>query len=303
MGDILFLDNIFTFIKRYSDWVASLFLLAAALIYTFRFVNFNVPPFEDAAMLMRYADHLAHGYGIVWNIGEHPVDGATDFLFMVLSAVFIKFGVPVGRTVRSIGFISQILMVLLVYWVNRKVWKSNILLAFLCGLYLCVGTGFSYVAAFFGTPFFALFASITFALFLILIQKEEFSFWFSLVFALSGLLTGLIRPEGVILAAGILISLIILKGWRKSLNTILVFAAVFFIFGGTYFLWHWNYFGYPLPNPFYAKGGGILYWDSFWESMGNLIRFGGPFMLAFILGLRSREKTRLVIALDRKSVV
>jgi hypothetical protein len=51
-----------------------------------------------------------------------------------------------------------------------------------------------------------------------------------------------------------------------------------------------------LPNPFYTKGGGLLYWDSFWESLGNLFRFGGPFMLAFLLGFRSREKTRQTIA-------
>jgi len=296
MVGIHYLDNIFAFLRRHVDWLASFCLIGMALIYVVRFVNFNVPPFEDAAMLMRYADHLAHGYGIVWNIGEHPVDGATDFLFMVTSAGLIKLGVPVGRSVRSLAFVSQILIVLLVYWVNRKVWKANILLSFISGLYLCVGTGFSYVAAFFGTSFFAFFACLTLAIGLALIQKQKPAIGLSLLFAFSGLLTGLSRPEGVILAAGLLITIIIMKGWHESVNTIAVFTAVFFFFGGTYFLWHWNYFGYPLPNPFYAKGGGLIYWDSFWESFGNLFRFGGPFMLAFLLGFRSREKTRQTIA-------
>jgi hypothetical protein len=93
-----------------------------------------------------------------------------------------------------------------------------------------------------------------------------------------------------------LISIIIMKGWRTSLQTVSIFILVFFVLGGIYFLWHWNYFGYPLPNPFYKKGGGALYWDSFWESLGNLFRFGGPFMLAFLLGFRSREKARQAIA-------
>ena len=247
-------------------------------------------------MLMRYADHFAHGYGIVWNIGEHPVDGATDFLFMVCSAGLIKLGIPVGRSVRSIAFVSQILTVLMVYWVNRRVWKANILPAFICGLYLAVGTGFAYIAAFFGTPFFAFFASLTLVFAILLIQKQNPPIWFSILFALSGLLTGLSRPEGVILAGGLLVSIIIMKGWHASLNTILIFTAVFFVLGGIYFLWHWGYFGYPLPNPFYAKGGGLLYWDSFWESLSNLFRFGGPFMLAFLLGFRTKEKSRLAIA-------
>ena len=44
-------------------------------------INFGAHPHEDAAILMRYADHFANGHGLVWNIGDDPVDGATDFLF------------------------------------------------------------------------------------------------------------------------------------------------------------------------------------------------------------------------------
>ncbi|HET7142495.1 MAG TPA: hypothetical protein VFI68_00630, partial [Anaerolineales bacterium] len=72
------------------DILLTIFLIASTLVYASRFVDFSIPPFEDAAMLMRYSQHLAQGHGVTWNIGEHPVDGATDFLFMVLSAAFIK---------------------------------------------------------------------------------------------------------------------------------------------------------------------------------------------------------------------
>jgi arabinofuranosyltransferase len=290
------LDRLTSAAKRHADLLASVALIAAVLIYAVGFVRFNVPPFEDAAMLMRYADHLAHGYGIVWNIGEHPVDGATDFLFMAASAGLIRIGLPVGRAVRAIGFASHLMTVLMVYWVNRRIWKASLPISLLSGLYLAVGTGLSYVAAFFGTPFFALFAALTWALGLILIGKEQPPAWLSLLFALSGLLTGLIRPEGVFLASSMLIAIVVMKGWRASAGTLLIFAAVFLILGGAYFLWHWSYFGYPLPNPFYKKSGGVLHWDSFWESLGNLFRFGGPFMLAFVLGLRSSRTARQTIA-------
>jgi hypothetical protein len=284
------------FLKRRADWLASLLLIGLTLIYAAKFVNFNVPPFEDAAMLMRYSDHLAHGYGIVWNIGEHPVDGATDILFMATAAGLIKLGVAVGRSVRLISIVSHLLAVLLVYWVNRMIWKANIPISFLGGLYLGVGTGFSYVAAFFGTPFFAVFAGITWTIALLLMKKGTPSIWLVLLFPFLGILTGMIRPEGVILTAGMLISIIVIKGWQASTKIILIFIAVSAILGGAYFIWRWNYFGYPLPNPFYKKGGGGLYWDSFWESLANLIRFSGPFVLAFLLGFRSREKTRQTIA-------
>ncbi len=285
-----------TFVKRYADWFAALLLLAAVLLYAARYVDFSAPPFEDAAMLMRYADHLAHGYGIVWNIGEHPVDGATDFLFMAASAALIKIGMPVGRSVRAIGFASHILTVLLVYWVNRKIWKANIVISFVTALYLAVGTGLSYVAAFFGTPFFAFLAALTWTFGLLLIKKENPPLWLSLLFAFAGLFTGLTRPEGVILAGLMLVAIMVVKGWSESAKTISVFGAVFLILGGAYFLWRWNYFGYPLPNPFYVKSGGLLHSDSFWESFSYLFRFGGPFMLAFLLGFRSKKTIRLTIA-------
>ncbi|MBK7452720.1 MAG: hypothetical protein IPJ46_03095 [Anaerolineales bacterium] len=181
--------------KILPDLLISILLVAPTLYYASRYVDFSIPPFEDAAMLMRYAQNLAGGHGIVWNIGEHPVDGATDFLFMAVSAAFIKLGLTVGQSVRGIGFASHILTVLIVYWTNRRINNSNIPFSFLSGLYLAVGTGLSYVSAYFGTPFFALAAASTWALGLLLIQREDQPFWLSLAFALSGLVTGLIRPE------------------------------------------------------------------------------------------------------------
>src|SRR3990172_5800211 len=154
------------------DILISLILLASTLFYAARYVDFSIPPFEDAAMLMRCAQHLAQGYGIVWNIGEHPVDGATDFLFMAASAGLIKLGLTVGQSIRGIGFVSHLLTVLIVYWTNRRINNANIPFSFLSGLYLAVGTGLSYVAAYFGTPFFALAAASTWTLSLLLITHE-----------------------------------------------------------------------------------------------------------------------------------
>ncbi len=247
-------------------------------------------------MLMRYADHLAHGYGIVWNIGQHPVDGATDFLFMISVAALMKIGVPLARAVRGLGLISVAALTLLIYWVNRRLWKSHIVFAMFSALYLAVGTGLTYVAAYFGTPFFALFAALTWTFGLLLIQKENPPFWLSLLFAFSGLITGLIRPEGVILASLMMVSIIVMKGWHASAKTIAIFVAVFLILGGAYFLWRWNNFGYPLPNPYYKKGGGLLHWDGLKASFTNVFSLCGIFLLAYLLGLRSSRTVRQTIA-------
>jgi hypothetical protein len=273
-------------------------------------VDFSIPPFEDAAMLMRYAQHLAGGHGIVWNIGGQPVDGATDFLFMAASAALIKLGFTVGQSVRGLGFASHILTVLIIYWTNRRINNGSIPLSFLSGLYLAMGTGLSYVSAYFGTPFFALAAASTWTLGLLLINwhrperrqsdseaaVEGPPFWLSLAFALSGLVTGLVRPEGVILASLMLLAVIVMRGLKNSVSIIVIFGVVFTILGGAYFLWRWNYFGYPLPNPFYKKGDSGWKWDSFQHSMQNALRLCLPMVFAFIYGFRSNETTKRTIA-------
>jgi arabinofuranosyltransferase len=291
-----------------TDLLIGLALLAVTLLYAQRQVDFVIPPFEDAAMLMRYAQHLAGGHGIVWNIGEPPVDGATDFLFMAASALLIKLGLTVGQAVRGLGFFSHLLTVLLVYWTNRRVHEANIHASLFSGLYLAVGTGLSYVAAYFGTPFFALAAASTWTLGLLLIKRESPPFWLSLVFAFSGLVTGLIRPEGVILASLMLAAVVFLRMsdgplslWERArvrgvFSIVVTFIVIFLLLGGSYFLWRWDYFGYPLPNPFYKKGDSGLHWDSFNNSLMNTLRLGLPFMVAFILGFHSRQTAKQTIA-------
>jgi hypothetical protein len=274
------------------DILISVLLLACTLYYAARFVNFSITPFEDAAMLMRYAQHLAGGHGIVWNIGEPPVDGATDFLFMVASAGLIKLGFTVGQAVRGLAFVSHLLTVLLVYWGNRRIHNGNIPFSFLSGLYLAVGTGFSYVTAYFGTPFFALAAASTWTLGLLLMKRQDSPFWLSLAFALSGLVTGLIRPEGVILAALMLLAVVVMRGIGNSISIIAVFGVVFLVLGGAYFLWRWDYFGYPLPNPFYKKGEEGWKWDTFSASLWNTLRLSLPVVFAFLLGFRAKGTTR-----------
>lgn len=282
--------------KLLPDLILSLVLLLAALYYSFSFIDFSIPPFEDAAMIMRYAQHLAGGHGIVWNIGEPPVDGATDFLFMAASAALIKLGFTVGQSVRGIGFASHLLTVLIVYWANRRIHNGNIPFSFLSGLYLACGTGLSYVAAYFGTPFFALAAASTWTLGLILMKEQNPRWELSLAFALSGLVTGLIRPEGVILASLMLLAVALSRGFKNSLPVVIAFAIVFLTLGGAYFLWRWDYFGYPLPNPFYKKGEEGWDWFTFNGSMLNALRLALPVAFAFILALRSKETTRLAIA-------
>jgi hypothetical protein len=195
-----------------------------------------------------------------------------------------------------LGLSAHILSVLLIYWVNRKLWKAGLALSLVAALYLALGTGAWYVAAYFGTPFFALAAAVTWWLGVLLMRTDAPAWWNTWGFAGAALITGLVRPEGVLLSGLILLSVVLSRGWSRSRGIVFSFTAVMLVLGGAYFAWHWQYFGYPLPNPYYRKGSGLLHWDSFWESLGYLLSFAGPFLLAFILGFRSRGTRSQAIA-------
>jgi arabinofuranosyltransferase len=281
-----------------SNWRDGLILTGLLLlvgVYAVRFYDFSLPPTEDAAMLMRYSEHLAQGFGIVWNVGEKPVDGATDFLFMVVLAGLARAGLALETAARLVGLASHALTVIVVYAGTRKLFGAHYLLAFFSALYLAIGPAISLIAVEFGTPFFALFAATSWYLAYKLLKDP--SHLTSVLFALSGLTLGLIRPEGVWLSALMLAAVVFMTGWEKSKTIILWWVGIVVVIGGIYFIWHWSYFGYPLPNPFYKKGAGGPYWDGLLSSIKNVTLLTLPFLWVFIPGLLSRAFRPTVFAL------
>jgi hypothetical protein len=89
----------------------------------------------------------------------------------------------------------------------------------------------------------------------------------------------LTRPEGI-LVAGLVggAGIVALRGREDgALRELLVSGAVTFAIFSLYFAWRWLYFGYPLPNTFYAKTGG---------GFAQLVRgahYSGLFALHFLL--------------------
>ncbi|MBI5877729.1 MAG: hypothetical protein HZB53_08770 [Chloroflexi bacterium] len=265
-------------------------------IFLFALVKFNASaaPFEDAAILMRYADHLARGYGIVWNIGEAPIDGATDFLFMVVAAILVRLGATLEVATRGLGFVSHALTVLLVYTSLRRLHNAPVIVAAISALFLAIGPGLAYVSAYFGTPFFALAASLTWYVAVLMIRSGETQRR-AILFAALSLFTALIRPDGVLLTGFMLVAIIVARGPRSARRAIAYFTALFVSIGGLYFLWRWNYFGYPLPNPFYRKGG-VFSTLNLQRSLTDTIKVCGPILAVFLLGFVNSRTRRQAAA-------
>jgi arabinofuranosyltransferase len=276
---------------NWVDWLLMAGILLFTVLYSILSFDLSLSPFEDAAMLMRYATHVAAGQGIVWNIGERPVDGATDFLFMMVLAAFAWFGIALETAVRLIGIVSHLLTAAIIYIANRKIYQADRWMACLAASYLAFGVGLWYIVAYFGTPFFALSACVAWFFANVLIGESP-PRYSPLAFAFSGLVMGLIRPEGVLLAIFMLCGIIYIKGLRNSVTIILYFLGTFLILGGVYFLWRWNYFGYPFPNPFYKKGGGRIYGSSLSFSATNAFILLLPLIPMILIRVRLMKELR-----------
>lgn len=241
-------------------------------------------PFEDAAMLLRYADHLASGHGIRWNPGEAPVDGATDFLYMVTVAALRWLGAPLVAAGKGLSLACHVATVPVIYLVNRRVLGVSSVLSALAALVFAIGPGIALIAAHFGTPMFALGVAIAWGVAL-QIRKIGLTVGSALAFSAAALFFSLVRPEGVLLSLLILAPLAADLEATQRRTLIIVFAAVFGLLGGAYFLWRWGYFGHPFPNPFYKKGGGRLYSASLLHSFENVLKTGGIFLLFHVVAL------------------
>jgi hypothetical protein len=277
-----------------SDGLVLAGLLLLTALYGLWLVRSALFVHEDAAMLLRYAENLAHGHGIVWNVGERPVDGATDFLYMLLLAGLAKAGLSVEFAARMVGALAHFLTVIAVYCANRFVQRSGRLTAATLAGYLALGPGLWYAAVGFGTPLFALLVCIAWYVAL-QIQRGRSSRGTCLAFSIAGLLAGLCRPEGGFYTFFMLLALSYTEEWRVFRRIGLYCATVFAALGGAYFFWHWRRFGYPLPNPYYMKGGGHLYWGSLVLSVDRTVLFAGPFLALLFLGLGFRKSTRLAV--------
>lgn len=237
-------------------------ILLTTLAYTAIFLSVDGYAQEDAAMIMRYAEHLSMGEGIVWNVGEKPVDGATDFLYLLLVAGLRTLGLSIETAVRLMGVSAHLLLVALVYIANRRLYGAGQYAAGLSAAFLAVGPGLSYVRMYFGTPVFALFVGLAWYSAIRLTQERPFTWRTVCAFALFALLAGLTRPEGVFMAGFMLLTTLLVsgrQGWKRLLGG---FVIVFGLPGLVYFLWRWSYFGYPLPIRFMSRDMGRFTWTA-----------------------------------------
>jgi len=213
---------------------------------------------EDAFISFRFARHLADGHGLVWNIGEPPVEGYTNFLWVILLAGALKLGLNPGGTAQVVGVLATAVTMAYLLRAARVIRGSKPGVGGLVAPALMAASGPVATWATSGMET-NLFGALVFAAFVHHVEGVRRGRLSPAVPVLL-FLAALTRPEGVLFFALLWGHTVYRLGKeptrREERADFGVWTALFAVPGFIYFLWRYHYFGYLLPNTFYAKTGG-----------------------------------------------
>ncbi|MDP8222682.1 MAG: hypothetical protein P9L99_04925 [Candidatus Lernaella stagnicola] len=225
----------------------SLFVVA---LVAFRFVTRQLGVVDDAWITYAYARNLAAGHGIAFNPGEH-VEGCTAFLHMVILAPFALLTERLDLVAVVINVLAWAGVALLAWSFIRPKHDEPVgVFGYFIAAFALLG--FSGVAWTYSGMEMPLVALAWLGAVKLHLWEREHGKW-PILSALVTVAAGLLRPDGILVAITLALSTWVESpkklNWSKAIAYSVVVVGLF----GGYWLWRWNYFGYPLPNTFYAK--------------------------------------------------
>jgi hypothetical protein len=207
-------------------------------------------PFEDAYITFRYAMNFARGNGLVYNPGER-VEGCSSLLWTVVLGGLAKLGWSPPMTATALSIIASLALVIVTYRVANAAIGADKPAALLAPLLVISSGTFAYYAGTgMETSFFALL--VLGAVVLTARQGLASAALLGVVLALAAAT----RPEG----AGYAIVLCLLCGMRQPRRALMMLSTFVPPFAAV-MAFRRVYFGYFLPNTYYAKAepsGGLL---------------------------------------------
>lgn len=234
-------------------------MLICSFIYLFIFQIQAIWPFtiDDMYISLRYAKNWASGFGLVWNIGEPPVEGYSNFSYVLLGRMAIHLGLNPVDVLKSIGVVSLALTCVALYNLSRFWFLARFALIPCFWLLAYKGQILWSVSGLETTLYQALIAFSVVYIFKGLgfqaypkPQAEPSNVFFVYAGILLAL-ASMTRPE-----APAFMALFVCLTWfnQKQTKVGRVFFATFLLCFAGYFFWRWHYFGRLFPNSVYCKG-------------------------------------------------
>lgn len=236
-------------------WLALPLLLG--LICSLWFLPFTL---DDPYVSFRYAAHLASGWGLVYNPGEH-VEGYSNFLWTVLLAAVIRVGGDPLLCSKLLGMALHLVTIATLWWCVRELVARRVRPGRAAEMSATVAAA-TYAVSWYPamwsigsleTPLFTALLVLGFAA--VLIDRPAAASALLLLAALT-------RPEGVLYFAVLLAVLLHRHLVRRrrwpSHQEVSRWLAPFALPYAAFIAWRLAYYGAPLPNTYYDKSGGGL---------------------------------------------
>lgn len=256
------------FIRKFNRKLFSRTVLVLSIgvfiALSLHFYKFTV---DDTYISLRYARNLANGHGLVYNTdGSPPVEGYTNFLWVVLESPLFLLDLPDAHILHFIKLISiafSIGTIVITYRLTALL-TQNERAGLLAGLFTASFPYLSFWAV--GgleTPMYIFWMMTGLYTYVVEDRAGKMHVWSMVFFALMALT----RPEGLFFIMIILFwqgawltAGLFLKNkseiWSET-KRLIPEIAVFALLYGIYFLWRYNFYGFLLPNTFYAKSGSL----------------------------------------------
>jgi len=288
-----------------SKYLPYFILVILGIVFYYYCKSFNFIQ-DDSFITYRYVKNFTEGNGLVFNIGEH-VEGYTCFFWIVFLSLLKVMGFNYISASGAVGILSSLGTLFFTYKISEQIFPKNNgsyfnLVFSLSSVLMLISNGaFAYWAVSgMETGLFTLL--VTCAIYLYLLEsRSKNSYPYS---AIVFLLASLTRPEGnLIFAVTILHKVIVtlksskegttgrFKNLFSKKNTL--WLAIYIVPALIYMAWRYSYYGYLLPNTFYAKtGSSIEYFkaglDYFWDFAASY-GFYGIFIALTLITLKSKE--------------
>jgi len=240
------------------------FLATAAILgahaWAYRFLA------DDAFISFRYARNLARGAGLVFNPGEAPVEGYTNFLWVLMLAGMDRLGLPPERAAQALSLLATAALWCAVsWWAWRRardpagVWTALMPPLMLAGCRSIAVWSTSGLE----TRLFEALILIGFMRWIMEVQalregrpRRSVATW---LFALAALT----RPDGILLGGTALAVGAVWLARERALNPAWLARALipFALLVGGHLIFRLSYYGEWLPNTWYAKVHGT-WWSS-----------------------------------------
>jgi len=265
-----------------GTWARALWVLAIALAVAVPWFGTDAPQ-DDAYITYRYAEHLVAGDGLVFNAGEEPVEGYTNFLWTLLVAAGMGLGLDPEWLGPGLGLLFTVLATVLCGRLATRLGASPAFAAAAMLLFALQPTQRVHAMGGLET---SMFAALLLPGLLPRLRPERTARG-DLTSGLWLAAAALTRPEGVMIF-GLLELADAFSAWRSGLaprswaQSMLARALPFGLVVGAHVMWRrWTY-GDWVPNTFHAKVAsdstihveGLRYvWDA-------SLSFGLPLLLA-----------------------